>query len=221
MSRGAFGYIRVSGPTQAKDDRDGFPRQKQTIREWAKANNVRIIKIFKDILPGKTPLEERPGMQTMLGALLADGIKLVVIEKLERLSRKLTIQEGGIAYMKSKGFEIVSATEPDLFDDDPMRTAMRQMMGVFAELDARMIVRKLRGAKERARASKPGYKEGPKFYGARDGELAIIAEIIELRNNGLTVAAICEQLNSKGKKSRRGGKWFPNQIVRILQRAGV
>src|SRR5689334_17345093 len=89
MTRGAFGYIRVSGPTQAKDDRDGFPRQKQVIREWAKANNVRIIKIFKDVLPGKTPLEERPGMQAMLGALLADGIKLVVIEKLDRLSRKL------------------------------------------------------------------------------------------------------------------------------------
>ncbi len=95
------------------------------------------------------------------------------------------------------------------------------MMGVFAELDAKMIVRKLQDAKQRARVTKPGYKEGPKFYGARDGELAIIAEIIELRNNGLTVAAICAQLNSKGRKSRRGGKWFPNQIVRILQRAGV
>ncbi len=221
MSRGAFGYIRVSGPSQAADDRDGFPRQKQVIREWAKANDAHIAKFFKDVLPGKTPLSDRPGMQAMLGALLADGIKVVVIERLDRLSRKLTVQEASIAYLASKGFEIVSATEPDLFDDDPMRTAMRQMMGVFAELDAKMIVRKLQDAKQRARVTKPGYKEGPKFYGARDGELAIIAEIIELRNNGLTVAAICAQLNSKGRKSRRGGKWFPNQIVRILQRAGV
>ena len=32
--RGAFGYLRVSGPGQAADDRDGFPRQKDKIRQW-------------------------------------------------------------------------------------------------------------------------------------------------------------------------------------------
>ena len=41
--RKGFGYLRVSGPTQAKDSRDGFPRQKQAVLEWAKANDVRIV----------------------------------------------------------------------------------------------------------------------------------------------------------------------------------
>jgi len=43
-------------------------------------------------------------MQAMLAALYSDGIKLVVIERLDRLSRKLTIQESAIAYIKTNGF---------------------------------------------------------------------------------------------------------------------
>jgi len=59
---------------------------------------------FSNVLPGKTLLKVRPRMQAMLAALYSDGIKLVVIERLDRLSRKLTIQESAIAYIKTNGF---------------------------------------------------------------------------------------------------------------------
>jgi hypothetical protein len=55
-------------------------------------------------------------------------------------------------------FEIISATEPDLFDDDPMRTAMRQMIGIFAQLDAKMIALKLKAARTRAKTKDPEYR---------------------------------------------------------------
>jgi hypothetical protein len=40
---------------------------------------------------------------------------------------------------------------PDLYSDDMYRVAMRQMMGVFAELDRKSIVYKLRAARQRSR----------------------------------------------------------------------
>jgi DNA invertase Pin-like site-specific DNA recombinase len=217
--KGAFGYLRVSGPGQAADDRDGFPRQKDKIRQWAKANNARIMQWFSDVLPGKTPLEDRPGMQAMLAALYSDGIKLVVIERLDRLSRKLTIQESAIAYIKTNGFEIISATEPDLFDDDPMRTAMRQMMGIFAELDAKMIALKLKAARTRAKTKDPEYREGRKAFGFRPGEPETISRVMELHASGLKLPAITRQLNAEGRKTRAGGQWFPNQVSNIIKRA--
>jgi len=217
--RGAFGYLRVSGPGQAADDRDGFPRQRDKIRQWAKGHDIRIMRWFSDVLPGKTPLEDRPGMQAMLGALYSDGIKLVVIERLDRLSRKLTIQESAIAYLKTNGFEIISATEPDLFDDDPMRTAMRQMMGIFAELDAKMIALKLKAARTRAKTKDPDYREGRKPFGHREGEAEVIARVMELHASGMKLPAIASTLNAEGRKTRYGGLWFPNQVSNVIKRA--
>ena len=179
-----------------------LPRQKDKIRQWAKANGVRIMQWFSDVLPGKTPLEDRPGMQAMLAALYSDGIKLVVIERLDRLSRKLTIQESAIAYIKKNGFEIISATEPDLFDDDPMRTAMRQMMGIFAELDAKMIALKLKAARTRAKTKDAKYREGRKAFEFRPGETETIARVMELYASGLKLPAITRQLNGEGQQDK-------------------
>jgi DNA invertase Pin-like site-specific DNA recombinase len=41
-----------------------------------------------------------------------------------------------------------------MLSDDPTRVLLRQMMGAFAEYERAMIVQKLRGAHQRARASR-------------------------------------------------------------------
>lgn len=218
----AFGYLRVSSPGQALDDRDGFDRQKEAIRRYADGNGMEVVQWFTDILPGKTPLENRPGMQSMLAALLENGVRLVLIERLDRFSRNLTIQEGGIAYLKRSGFEIISATEPDMFDDDPMRTAMRQMMGVFSELEAKMIALKLKGARARAKAKDPTWSEGRKPYGHRPGEQEVIRRILQLDAEGNKVAAICKILNDEGigpRGTKHGVKeWTPQWMHQLLRK---
>ena len=144
----------------------------------------------------------------MLAALYSDGIKLVVIERLDRLSRKLTIQESAIAYIKTNGFEIISATEPDLFDDDPMRTAMRQMMGIFAELDAKMIAIKLKAARTRAKTKDPDYREGRKAFGFRPGETETIARVMELYASGLKLPRSLVSLTRRGARQGQAGNGF-------------
>jgi DNA invertase Pin-like site-specific DNA recombinase len=80
----AFGYVRVSSVGQADVDRDGNPRQKTTIRKWAAANAVRIVRWFEDSVSGKKDLDNRPALQGLMAALHGNGVKLVVIEKLDR-----------------------------------------------------------------------------------------------------------------------------------------
>ncbi|MEU9323992.1 recombinase family protein [Streptomyces canus] len=54
--------------------------------------------------------------------------------------------------------------------DDPMRTAMRQVIGVFAELDRRMVVKRLRGGRT-AKAASGRKAVGAYAYGFHgDGE---------------------------------------------------
>lgn len=189
MSRAAYGYIRVSSSGQASPDKDGLVRQKAAIRRYCAANDLYIKKWFTDTITGKT--EIRPGLEEMVEALDSDGVRTVVIERLERLARKLTAQEAIIARLQYSGkrerageqtdshtespkakprVTLISTAEPNLIaeDDDDldsaMRTAMRQMLGIFAELDRKSTVHKLRAARQRERLKNPDYKEGRKFF---------------------------------------------------------
>jgi DNA invertase Pin-like site-specific DNA recombinase len=143
-----FVYLRVSGKSQV--DGDGFDRQLAAVRSYAKSNSIRITKVFREEgVSGTKDMANRPAFSEMLEALHSNGVRLVLVERLDRLARDLMIQESIIADLKRSGFEIVSVTEPDLCSDDPSRKLMRQVLGAFAEYEKDVLVLKLRGAKQR------------------------------------------------------------------------
>ncbi|MFZ3332763.1 MAG: recombinase family protein [Candidatus Acidiferrales bacterium] len=209
----AFGYLRVSSDGQV--DGDGFPRQRAAIEKWAAENGVVIVQWFtEEGISGA--IENRPALERMRIALLSNGVKMVVIEKLDRIARDVAIQETIIKDLQKRGFTLVSALEPDLCSADPYRAAMRQMLGVFAELDRQTIVLKTRAARERIRAT--GARcEGRKPYGTRDGEQAVIARIREMHAAGSNYEQIAKQLNAEGIASRKGS-WFGSTVRRIVRK---
>lgn len=208
----------MSSIGQGAEDRDGIPRQKAAIRKWASANDIHIVRWFADTVSGKKDLDNRPALQEMLLALHGNGVKLVVVEKLDRLARDLMIQESIVADLLRDGFELISVIEPDLCSNDPTRKLMRQILGAFSEYEATMITLKLRGARVRAAARDKNYKEGRKPFGFRPGEKEIVSRIRNLRKQGLTLTAIAKQLEAEGLKPRAGTRWYEKQISRILER---
>jgi hypothetical protein len=112
----------------------------------------------------------------MMTALHGNGIKLVLVEKLDRLARDLMVQETIIGDLRKHGFDLISVTEPDLLQDDPTRKLMRQIFGAIAEYQKTMIVLKLRGARQRQKA-KTGRCEGAKPSGDLPGEKDVIARM--------------------------------------------
>jgi DNA invertase Pin-like site-specific DNA recombinase len=87
-------------------------------------------------------------------ALHANGVRIILIERRDRLARDLMVQETIIADLRRNGFELISVAEPDLMATDPTRILMRQLMGAVAQYDKSQIVLKLRGA--RGGTSSPG-----------------------------------------------------------------
>src|ERR1039458_10037128 len=167
----AFAYLRVSGKGQIKGD--GFPRQLAAIRKYTAEHDMRIVQVFEEKgVCGATDLENRPALMAMMEALASDGTKLVLIEKLDRLARHLMIQETIIGDLRKRGFDLISVLEPDLLQNDPSRTMMRQIFGAVAQYEKAMIVAKLRGARQRMKA-KTGRREGRKPFGHYDGEPAL------------------------------------------------
>ena len=210
----AFGYVRVSGDSQL--DGDGFPRQMTAIKAYAKQHDIRIVKVFREEgVTGTKETMDRPAWVEMMTALHSDGVRSVIIERLDRLARDLMVQEATIADLQRHGFTLVSVQEPDLMSSDPTRVAFRQMMGVFAQYDKSQIVLKLRGARMRKRA-KEGRCEGRKPFGFYAGEAAALERVKALRAEGLGFDRIAVKLNEEGVPTRTGRPWHGVVVNRIL-----
>jgi len=140
----AFSYLRVSGKGQVHGD--GLPRQRAAIKAYAKTAGYTIVREFADEgVSGAIETTDRPAFAEMLKTLHSNGVRTVLVERLDRLARDLMVQEAALSYFRQHGFTIVSVTEPDLMANDPSRIAFRQMMGVFAQYDKSMVVLKLAG----------------------------------------------------------------------------
>jgi DNA invertase Pin-like site-specific DNA recombinase len=212
----AFAYLRVSGKGQV--DGDGFPRQKAAIKAYADAHGIRITKWFQEEgISGTKDLENRPALQDLMLALHSNGVRTVLIEKLDRLARDLMVQETIVGDLRKNGFELISVAEPDLCSDDPSRKLVRQVFGAISEYERSMIVLKLRAARQRARI-RDGRCEGRKPFGEREGEPDIIGRIQKLADKGMNYTQIADKLNSEGLPTRANGQWFPATVSRILAR---
>jgi DNA invertase Pin-like site-specific DNA recombinase len=92
----AFAYIRVSGKGQLKGD--GFPRQLQAIKAHSADHGIKVVQVFKEEgVAGTKESMDRPGWAAMMTALLGNGVKTIIIEKLDRLARDLMVQEATIS----------------------------------------------------------------------------------------------------------------------------
>ncbi len=213
----AFAYLRVSGRGQIEGD--GFKRQEIAIRAYAEAHGFKVCKVFRE--EGVSGASELHGRKALLELLTqqANGAQIVLIEKLDRLARDLMVQENLIADIQKRGFRLISVAEPDLLENDPTRKLMRQIIGAISEYEKQMIVLKLRGARERAKA-RHGKCEGRKLYGTRTGETDVIAQMKALRESGSSFRRIAAVLNVGGTKTRTTGKrWHGSAVSQILKRA--
>jgi len=214
-----FAYLRVSGKGQIQGD--GFPRQLGAIRAYAQAKGIRIVQVFREEgIGGGTESGDRPAWSELMMALHADGVKAIIIEKLDRLARDLMIQEATIADLQKRGFTLISVAEPDLMATDPTRILMRQLMGAVAQYDKSQIVLKLKGARQRKKLVE-GRCEGRKPYGIREGEAAVIGRMRQMKSAGLNYRQIAATLTDDGIPTRTAAKRWRGYVVnQILSRQG-
>lgn len=124
------------------------------------------------------------------------------------------IQEHILADLKKRGITLISVAEPDLDNDDPDRVPMRHITGAIAEWDRKMVVAKLRAARERK--GKPGGRYAYGHDPHRTNEADSLNKMLEWRKQGLNRSAIARRLNEEGYARRDGKPWQPRVVARIL-----
>lgn len=228
-------YLRVSSNGQL--DGYGFDVQRRDIARWARANGHKIVAEFSDAVTGKADTADRPGLLEALQMLRRPPeAEALIVGKLDRLARQLTTQEAILALVWREGGRVFAAESGEVLaddPDDPMRTAIRQMSGVFAELDRRTIVKRLRdGRRAKAEAGKHAvgsYAFG--YQGAGKGrerdaaphedEQRAVRRIVELRRAGEPYRTIAATLDTEGLKPRKAARWSPMSVRNVAIREGV
>lgn len=218
----AVAYLRVSTLNQVDGSGYGFDRQRQTIAAWAERTGTAILREYREEgVSGTKDETERPAFSEMVSDLLANGCRTIVVESVDRFARDLTIQLNLMAYLKAKGLTLIIALTGDdataAMDADPMRRAMVQIQGVFAELEKNMLVRRLkRGVAEK---QKTGWKPGKPAFGGLPGEEHAAGVMLWFRRSKMELAEIAERMNAMGLLRRGGTPWDASGICRALKRA--
>ncbi|MFI0012967.1 recombinase family protein [Streptomyces globisporus] len=220
-------YLRVS--TGGQLDGYGLDTQEADCRRWAKKHGHKIVAVRTDgAVTGKSTDDERAGLTEAL-AILADGSTAdgLLAPNLDRLARELTIQEAALSVIWAYGSRAFTADHGEHLaddEDDPMRTFVRHVMGAAAQLERGLIVKKLKGGR-RAKAAKGGYAHGAPAYGQRaadkeltvdDDEAAVLAQMRAWQADGLSIRAITAKLNDAEIPTKRGGRWHPTTVNRLL-----
>ena len=203
------GYVRVSTDSQGERGA-GLEAQRRAIRAEAGRREWRLVEIFEDVVSGKS-LNGRHGLHAALEALRSGEASVVVVAKLDRLSRSLIDFAGLVERSRREGWAIVAL---DLGVD--LTTASGEMLAgvlaVLAQWERRMISERTKAALAVRRAEGVRVGAEPRIT----GELA--AWIRRQRRRGATLQAICNRLNADGVPTANGGQlWRPTSLRVVLR----
>ena len=213
----AVSYLRVSSVGQVSGD--GFPRQREAIQTYAERNGIQIVGEFRDEgVSGTVDHGEREGFKALLERIAGNCVRLVLIERPDRLARDLLVQETLLASLIRLGVRVIDSSGTDLTDEsDPSRVLIRQVLGAVAQHDRACLVAKLRAARQRQRVA-TGRCEGRKPFGTKVGEDRGLDRIKQLKGQGCSLRVIAHTLNAEGIPTRGGKAWSFGTVARLASR---
>jgi DNA invertase Pin-like site-specific DNA recombinase len=216
-----FGYIRVSGKGQVQ--KDGPDRQREAIRAFCAQNNLELVEIYRDLaVSGTVEHEQREGFSRMILDALDQGVKIIVVETMQRLARDLIVSEFMIRELSSRGMALysVEAGLQDMVtakDQDPGRTFIRQVFAAAAQLDKSSLVLKLRAARNRIRELEGKCEGGIPMEETPDG-IKTLNLMTMMRKELFSWQTVAIHLNFSGHKKPNGKDWNAQEVASAYRR---
>lgn len=218
----AIGYIRVSTQEQATSGYS-LDAQKAKLEAYAALYDIELTDIVVDAGVSAKSLK-REGLQRVLQTLDNGGADAVLIFKLDRLTR--SVKDWNVLiekYFTNKALLSVS-------DQIDTRTAagrlcLNVLMSV-AQWERETIGERTSTALQYKKSqgqhigSVPyGYEAIDKTLAVVESEAAAIALIKDMKEQGLKLQAIADELNAQNIPTKRGGKWYATSVKNVLERA--
>jgi DNA invertase Pin-like site-specific DNA recombinase len=234
-----YGYVRVSTDKQATS-----PEAQRQAVEAAARNAGRAIDAWfqdapvqnpdgswNDAQSGKVPLSERKAGRDLC-ARLAKG-DLVVMARVDRGFRRLSDLVVMLDRWERLGVNLLMCDFPMLTDlSNPFQKAFVQMVGIFAEIERKLIAQRTREAL--AVRKRKGHAHGPwAGYGFKwekrwdreqqrhvkvrvrdEDERRVMAQIVQWKLSGSGWDAIAQGLADQGIVTAKGRPWSRARVMR-------
>lgn len=217
----AIGYVRVSTEGQAQDG-VGLDAQRAKIEAWCSLNDYTLTAVHVDAgISGKSA-DNRPGLQAAL-AECKKGSALVVYS-LSRLARSTRDTIEISERLNKVGGDLVSLSEKIDTTTAAGKMVFR-MMAVLAELERDQISERTATAMQFKKAK--GERVGSVPYGyfldgdnttliENPAEQDVIRQARELKESGLSLRKIADELNRRRLVARNGTVFQATQISRMV-----
>jgi DNA invertase Pin-like site-specific DNA recombinase len=222
MAQPAIAYYRTSSAANVGGDSD--QRQRAAVKRYAASAGLEIVQEFyDDAVSGADRIEERPKFVELLAYAKEHRIGVVLVETASRFARDMMTQELGLQMLGRGGIQLIAADSPEAFTakDEPMAIAVRQMLGVMAQLEKAMTVAKLRGARDRAAERRGGRRvEGRKGYDTTNPEIVREAKRLARKSpktgKARSLREIAGELHRLGHGTANGNPFSAGQVKRLL-----
>jgi DNA invertase Pin-like site-specific DNA recombinase len=203
----AIGYARVSTDEQGQSGL-GIEAQREAIRREASRRGFPDVAIYEDVASSGKNLR-RPGLRRALSELRDGGAAVLIVSKLDRLTRSVHDASGVMQRAEREGWGLV-ALDIAVDTTTPQGAAMAQMLAVFAELERRMIGQRTRDALAQKRRS------GARLGRPRLLPPSTVRRIVAARRGGKGWSEIARRLNSAGVPTAQGGRqWHPATVKAV------
>lgn len=206
----AVGYIRVS--TDAQGERGyGLDAQRALIKEEAERRGWELLEVYVDIASGKST-RSRPQYGDMLRALGVGEADVLIVAKLDRLSRSLVDFAQLMATAQKQKWSI-NALDIGVDTSSINGELIAHIIMALAQWERRIIGQRTTAALAQAKAR--GTKVGrPSKVSDETVRLIRI-----LRESGHSWGKIADALTDEGIVTGQGGKWHPATVRKLHLRA--
>lgn len=202
-------YLRVSTDEQVVSGL-GLADQRATIEAESSRRQWESVEFYSDEGYSAKNLQ-RPSLATALAELESGIASVLVVSKLDRLSRSLLDFATLMERARHQGWEIVVL---DLAIDttQPSGQLMANVMAAFAEYERQLIGQRTKAALQQKKA------QGVKLGRPRSVPASVRARISSERSKGRTLVEIASMLNTDGIVTAHGGKqWYPSTVRGVLR----
>ncbi|MBA2717020.1 MAG: recombinase family protein [Propionibacteriales bacterium] len=208
----AVGYARVSTAEQA-DSGAGMDAQRHAIRGEAERRGWSLEDVVEDAGYSAKDLR-RPGIGVVLERMASGEADVLVVSKLDRLSRSLIDFAQTMATAQREGWALV-ALDLGVDTATPGGEMMANVLASFAQYERRIIGQRTRDGLAAKKAA------GVKLGRRSTLPLEVVERILAAHQAGDTLAAIARGLEVDSVATGQGGaRWYPASVRAVLVSQG-
>jgi DNA invertase Pin-like site-specific DNA recombinase len=205
----ALAYCRVSTEEQAASGL-GLEAQRVRVTEEAARRGWELVAVLVDDGYSAKDLD-RPAIRQALEELRAHRAEVLIVAKLDRLSRSLLDFAGVMAMSRRQGWQLC-ALDLGVDTSTPSGELMANVLASFAAYERQLIAARTKDAL--AVKKRQGYRLGRPVVLAPE----VRRKVARLRARGWSLPRIAAALTAEGVPTARGrGPWYPSSVYGVLK----